>query len=181
MVGRVTFYVCCIFFWLICQCQDTFSGDVVRISKQESNVLSLVCKNPTLVQKDHLDSDERKYLDENRQSYSTMLKGDFNGDGLADKAFLLTCAGGKDGQIVERLIVIMQQKQRRYRSYKLEEFNKFRDDVYIKAVSPGIVVEWETDRRVKIDHFGIERVFAGKSSGVFYWKDNRFRYLQTSD
>lgn len=181
MAGRVTFYVCCIFFWLICQCQDTFSGDEVKISKQELNVLSEVCKNLTLVQKNDLDSDERKYLDENRQSYSTMLKGDFNGDGLGDKAFLLKCAGGKDGQIVERLIVIIRQKQKRYRTYTLEELKTFRDDVYLKAVNPGSIVEWETDRRVRIDYVGIERIFAGKSSGVFYWKDNKFRYLQTSD
>ena len=154
----------------------------VTLNKDMRDVLIQVCPNVALLSESDLDLEMRNYLNENKENYSTMLRGDFNGDKLVDIAILVKCKSKKGLQSTEKLIVLLQISSGKYRIIKLEEYPYVDDSIYLREITSGsIIKEFDSSRKKVLKNIGIERIYFEKSSGIFYWENGQFRYMQTSD
>jgi len=143
--------------------------------------VTTICQQPKLVTESELDNDMRKYRDENHLAYNTVIHTDLNGDKLLDWAFLVKCNSKENKSIVEKLVSLIQKQSGDYDIYVLEEFPELRSDVYLMEIPPKKIKDFDSNAIVKIKYKGIERIFDEKSSGIYFWDDTKFRYVQTSD
>lgn len=106
---------------------------------------------------------------------------DFNGDKLLDYATLLLCEGEMKSNI--RFVVFMANKDR---SYSCLEINKWTEELYLnnlylRIAKPGRIREWDSERVFTIEHSSISLVLFEAASRIYYWKEGKFAYIQTSD
>ena len=151
-----------------------------KITENVNRALEHICPHAKVLTKSALNADMRKYLDKSKVQYTTVIRGDFNGDKLLDWAMLVECSNKTDIR-VERLIVMLQKADKDYVAYILEEFSRISDDIYLCSISPSTIQEWDTSKSVNLKYQSIERVFDEKSAGIYYWKKDKFEYIQTSD
>jgi hypothetical protein len=157
-------------------------GKIAEIPAEIKAKVATVCHQPRLVTESDLDIEMRKYRDENRLAYNTIINADFNGDKLLDWALLVKCKSKDSKSLTEKLIILLQKKIGGYNIQVLEEFTEGLDDnLYFVGVPPKKVKEYDTDAIIKLKYRSIERIFDEKSSGIYYWDGNKFRYVQTSD
>jgi hypothetical protein len=163
---------------------DSQAKTGVTLNKDMKDVLIQVCREASLVAKSDLNVEMRNYLDENKENYSTVLKGDFNGDKLGDIALLVKCKSKntKGVRSTEKLAILLQEAGGKYRIIVLEEYPYIDDSIYLRAITLGkIIREFDSSKKIILRNIGIERIYFEKSSGVFYWENGQFHYIQTSD
>ncbi len=133
----------------------------------------------TLVKLMDLNKDVQEYLRETyHDSQPGCIKGDFDGDGIADYALLLSKTEGKIGV---RLVVLKGKSSNDFVPFELDEFDERIKDIFLRPIPPGKIVNWDRTQTVSIDRPGFELVIFESASYVYFWKDGRFGFIQTSE
>ncbi len=125
---------------------------------------------------------------------TSLIDGDFNGDGRTDYALLLKGAvkgetkwQGKTLKLMElKLVAFLQDGRGAFQGVILQAFDNYHPfNVYLRRQAPGMVSEPRSlgNKTVKIKHPGILMVHCETSSVVFYWdqKANKFQEIWTGD
>ena len=106
------------------------------------------------------------------------IAADFNGDGVADYAALLTFPQKKTSG--EWLVVFMGSKDGGFQLRLLEKYNGVHDDIYITMEPSGEVKPFNSVRKVKLRAPGIARIRPDRRPTLFYWQKGRFQRLNLS-
>lgn len=154
----------------------------------EENVTLIVKKyypNYSIVQLKDLDKDVQKYFIETyRDARPGCIKEDFDGDGLSDYALLLRAKIKR--RSIEKVVVLRGKGNESFDSINLEELTDRIGSFFIRHVPPGKIKKWEETERHKMKTVviklpGFELVLFEAASRVYFWKDNKFHFIQTSD
>ena len=119
-----------------------------------------------------------KFLAAGDEASPGFIAADFNGDGVADYAALLTFPQKKTSG--EWLVVFMGSKDGGFQLRLLEKYNGVHDDIYITMEPPGEVKPFHSARSVKLRAPGIARIHPDRRPTLFYWQKGRFQRLNLS-
>jgi hypothetical protein len=143
-------------------------------------IISTYYPNHTLVQFKDLNEDVREYFAEKYpNSHPGCIKGDFDGDGLIDYALLLRT--NIKGRIIEKLVVLKGENGKKFILIDLDESDKRVGDSFLRHIPAGRVEKCDRTETVTIDRPGFEIVLFEAASRVYFWKEGKFSFIQTSD
>ena len=145
-----------------------------------NNLIKEYYPNYTLVQLKDLDNDLQEYFTATyHNSHPGCIQEDFDGDGLADYALLLR-AKTKD-KTIERISVLKGKKEQSFISINLDELKDRVGSFFIRYVPPGKIKEWNTNKTMVISRPAFELVLFEAASRVYFWQEDKFHFIQTSD
>jgi len=134
-----------------------------------ASIVSLANLNPV---------SREKFLAAGDEASPGFIAADFNGDGVADYAALLTFPQKKTSG--EWLVVFIGSKDGGFQLRLLEKYNGVHDDIYITMEPPGEVKPFHSARSVKLRAPGIARIHPDRRATLFYWQKGRFQRLNLS-
>ena len=115
-----------------------------------------------------------------------VLRGDLNGDGTEDFAMLF---GTKESHRKENgdlyrymLVVFVSGKDKKYQTKVLTDYEDFFPPIiFINIHTPGNIEELGTGKTAIVKHPAIDLTYCGKSAVTYFWKDQKFSEIWTSD
>jgi len=143
-------------------------------------IISTYYPHHTLVQLKDLNEDVQEYFSEKYpNSHPGCIKEDFDGDGVVDYALLLRT--NIKGRIIERLVVLKGENGKKFIPIDLDESDERIGDSFLRLIPAGRVEKCDRTETVTIDHPGFEIVLFEAASRVYFWKEGKFNFIQTSD
>lgn len=141
--------------------------------------------NYSIVQLKDLDKDVQEYFTKTYgDAHPGCIKEDFDGDGLSDYALLLRTK--RNGKSIEKVVVLRGKVNHSFSIINLAELKDRSGSFFIKHVPPGKIKKWEETERHRMKTFiiklpGFELVLFEAASRIYFWKGNKFYFIQTSD
>ncbi len=133
------------------------------------------------------DTDTRTFLSQHyRESNSSVVRADFNGDGILDYALMLKYGKSPTAKFV---VLFCSGDSTCRKVYELD-VTGYSDSVYLKPVPVGsrasqtdAIDTKDSPAPVKLRSTGIEVTYFGKAKVVYYWnkKHRKIEAVQTED
>jgi hypothetical protein len=161
---------------------SSFDRAVIESNNEIGKIIKKDFSNCRLVQLRDLYDDLQNYF---KKTYPDLhpgyVYGDFNGDGITDYALLIRC---KDhNSKIEKFIVFIGQGKESFSTIVIDQWNDELSlkNLFLSIIQPGKIREGDSSK-IKILKFqGIKLSLFEAASRVYFWDNNKFSFIQTSD
>lgn len=161
---------------------SNFNKTVIKSNKELEKIIKKEFSNCRLIQFRDLYDDLQNYL---KKKYPDLhpgyVHGDFNGDGITDYALLIRCED--HNSIIEKFIVLLGQGKDSFSTFVIDQWNDELSlkNLFLSIIQPGKIRERDSFK-IKILKFqGIKLNLFEAASRVYYWDNDKFNFIQTSD
>lgn len=115
-----------------------------------------------------------------------VLRGDLNGDGTDDFTMLFRSKEShrkENGDLYHyKLVVFVSGRDKKYQTKVLTDYEDFFPPIiFINIHTPGKIKEFGTGKTTVVKHPAVDLTYCGKSAVTYFWKDQKFSEIWTSD